>query len=133
MSMKNKSAMFIILLAGVAAISYPFASFGYQLQPIENFKPIETYKDSVSCVEKDCLITRRQIGMLDKAMALYEKDMPAVTGFKAQLSSKNGLTIVTMLPDEGALPSFSTPGRHMAVTYVFDTAGGDLIKRIFNR
>lgn len=133
MSTKNKGAIFIIMLASAAAVSYPLASLGYQLQPIENFKPIETYKESVSCSDKDCLITRQQIGMIDKAMALYQKDMPAVTRFKAQLGSKDGLTIVTMLPDEGAASSFSTPGRHMAVTYVFDTAGGNLIKRIFNR
>ncbi|MHB1058820.1 MAG: hypothetical protein ACYC0F_13165 [Rhodanobacter sp.] len=105
-----------------------------QVQPLTDFKPIETYNELVSCSEKDCKITTEQFSALCIATKLYKVDMPSVRRTSLQVGINGDLIVVTILPDTGAKPpKFGVPGGEMAITYTFDSSGSHLMKRIYNR
>ncbi|PTR35126.1 hypothetical protein C8J98_101389 [Luteibacter sp. OK325] len=130
MSIVKRQRVFA-LIAMMGCACHPVLA---QMQPLTDFEPLETYKEAVSCTEKDCRVTPEQVLALGKAVQLYKVDMPKVKRISLQVGSKDDLINVTIFPDTGsAAQEFGAPGGTTAVTYIFDSSGSHLEKKIYNR
>jgi hypothetical protein len=89
----------------------------------------------VDCSKMECALPQEQISAITLATHLYQtEDMPKVLKFNLQVTKRDATVKVTIFPDDvGDIPSFSVPGDHMAVTYIFDASGTVLKKKSFNR
>ena len=105
-----------------------------QVQPLTDFKPLETYNEVVSCAEKDCKMTPEQFLALGHAVQLYKVDMPSVKRISPQVGGKDNSISVTIFPDTGsAIAKVGVPGGTTAITYIFDSSGSHLVKKSYNR
>lgn len=120
-----------ICVLAVSASSYLAAQ---EDLPKITAQPIKTVSKVADCSKTGCALSGEQLSALTLATSIYRSDMPKVEDFHAEVSNGEGTIEVTVFPGHsGDIPPYSVPGGRMAVTYIFDSSGGALKDKYFNR